>query len=214
MQELKRLRKDKNWSQVRLAKESGVDRATINQVEGGHRSPTIETLEKLALAMGTEVADFFPKVGPSLLDAGEQRRPEWFEALQGQIMDRAVMYGEEAEDENSPHFKNATVATLWLERVADELAMWADFSLTQVGPFLPRRRFSGWKAIGDVGVWGPWFDAIGPLVIFDAAVRDGERRIKAMNDKPDEIATRRLEKAAAAAGESRKRFEELLAVNE
>ncbi len=62
MQELKRLRKEKNWSQVRLAKESGVDRATINQVEGGHRSPTIETLEKLALAMGTEIADFFPKV--------------------------------------------------------------------------------------------------------------------------------------------------------
>jgi transcriptional regulator with XRE-family HTH domain len=61
LQELKRLRKDKNWSQARLAKESGVDRATINQAEGGRRSPTIETLEKLALAMETEVADFFPK---------------------------------------------------------------------------------------------------------------------------------------------------------
>ncbi len=66
MQELKRLRKERDWSQVRLAKESGVDRATINQVEGGKRSPTIETLEKLATAMGAEVADFFPKTQGAL----------------------------------------------------------------------------------------------------------------------------------------------------
>ncbi len=66
MQELKRLRKERDWSQQRLADESGVDRATINQVEGGRRSPTIETLEKLALAMGAEVADFFPKAQAQL----------------------------------------------------------------------------------------------------------------------------------------------------
>ncbi len=76
MQELKRLRKEKNWSQVRLAEESGVDRATINQAEGGHRSPTIETLEKLALAMGTEVADFFPKAQAPLPDSEERRAAE------------------------------------------------------------------------------------------------------------------------------------------
>ena len=61
MEELKRLREEKGWSQTRLAQESGVDRATINQVEGGRRSPTIATLELLASALGAEVADFFPK---------------------------------------------------------------------------------------------------------------------------------------------------------
>ncbi len=88
MRELKRLRKEKNWRQVRLAKESGVDRATINQVEGGHRSPTIETLEKLALAMGAEVADFFPKdakpSGPRslgwALSASEEEYGEWIKS--------------------------------------------------------------------------------------------------------------------------------------
>jgi transcriptional regulator with XRE-family HTH domain len=61
VEELKRLRTSKGWSQQKLADESGVDRATINQVEGGRRSPTIATLENLAQAMDVEVADFFPK---------------------------------------------------------------------------------------------------------------------------------------------------------
>ena len=66
MEELRRLREEKGWSQTRLAQESGVDRATINQAEGGRRSPTITTLEELAAALGVEVADFFPKTEPQL----------------------------------------------------------------------------------------------------------------------------------------------------
>src|SRR5215211_8490735 len=66
LEELKRLREEKGWSQTKLAQESGVDRATINQVEGGRRSPTISTLELLATALGAEVADFFPKAQASL----------------------------------------------------------------------------------------------------------------------------------------------------
>jgi transcriptional regulator with XRE-family HTH domain len=68
LEELKRLREEKGWSQTRLAQESGIDRATINQVEGGRRSPTISTLEVLAAALGVEVADFFPKAQPPLPD--------------------------------------------------------------------------------------------------------------------------------------------------
>jgi transcriptional regulator with XRE-family HTH domain len=66
LEELTRIREEKGWSQTRLAQESGVDRATINQVEGGRRSPTIATLEVLAATMGAEVADFFPKAQPPL----------------------------------------------------------------------------------------------------------------------------------------------------
>lgn len=61
MRELKRIRNERGWSQQRLADESSVNKATINQVEQGKRSPTIETLEKLANALSVEVADFFPK---------------------------------------------------------------------------------------------------------------------------------------------------------
>lgn len=66
MQELKRLRNGLGWSQQRLADESGVNKATINQVEQGKRSPSIATLESLARAMGAEVGDFFPKAQASL----------------------------------------------------------------------------------------------------------------------------------------------------
>jgi putative transcriptional regulator len=88
LRELKRLRKEKNWSQARLAEESGVSRVTINQTEGGRHSPNIETLQKLALAMETEVADFFPKdakpSGPRslgwALSAPEEEYGEWIKS--------------------------------------------------------------------------------------------------------------------------------------
>ena len=75
MEELKRLRTERGWSQQKLADASGVNKATINQVEQGKRSPSIQTLESLARAMGTEVGDFFPKAQASLLDfVGERRK--------------------------------------------------------------------------------------------------------------------------------------------
>ena len=93
MEELKRLREEKGWSQTRLAQESGVDRATINQVEGGRRSPTIATLELLASALGAEVADFFPKAqAPLPLDAptGGERTPQEFERTLAYVMEPVV----------------------------------------------------------------------------------------------------------------------------
>jgi transcriptional regulator with XRE-family HTH domain len=74
LEELRHLREQRGWSQAKLAQESGVDRATINQVEGGRRSPTIATLQALAAALGAELGDFFPKgQAPLPLDT-EQRR--------------------------------------------------------------------------------------------------------------------------------------------
>lgn len=74
MQELKRLRNNLGWSQQRLADESGVNKATINQVEQGKRSPSIGTLESLARAMGAEVGDFFPKAQAPLWPEGPEGR--------------------------------------------------------------------------------------------------------------------------------------------
>lgn len=74
MEELKRLRTERGWSQQKLADASGVNKATINQVEQGKRSPSIQTLESLARAMGAEVGDFFPKAQASLLDFPGERR--------------------------------------------------------------------------------------------------------------------------------------------
>ncbi len=74
MEELTRLRVERGWSQQRLADESSVNKATINQIERGRRSPNIETLEKLADALGVEIGDFFPKAQASLFEKSEQRR--------------------------------------------------------------------------------------------------------------------------------------------
>jgi transcriptional regulator with XRE-family HTH domain len=61
LEELRRIREEAGLSQAKLARESGVDRATINKIEQGKRSPSIATLESLSHALAVEVADFFPK---------------------------------------------------------------------------------------------------------------------------------------------------------
>jgi transcriptional regulator with XRE-family HTH domain len=40
---------------------AGINPATVNRIENGERSPTVDTLEKLAGALDLEVADFFPR---------------------------------------------------------------------------------------------------------------------------------------------------------
>jgi transcriptional regulator with XRE-family HTH domain len=66
MRALTQVRRERGLSQQGLADASGVNKATINQIERGRRSPNVETLEKLAEALSVEVADFFPKVEPRL----------------------------------------------------------------------------------------------------------------------------------------------------
>ena len=111
MRELKRLRNERGWSQQRLADESSVNKATINQVEQGKRSPTIETLEKLADALDVEVADFFPKAQIPL------PLPDFAEQRQGA--------GEGQEEGDGPHYTpyealGHLLASSW----TDELKEW------------------------------------------------------------------------------------------
>lgn len=61
MDELRRIRKERGLSQQRLAELANVDKVTIVHIEGGKVSPKVETLEKLAEALGVELGDFFPK---------------------------------------------------------------------------------------------------------------------------------------------------------
>ena len=66
MRELTRIRQEQGLSQQRLADASGVNKATINQIERGRRSPNVDTLERLASALNAEIADFFPKAEAQL----------------------------------------------------------------------------------------------------------------------------------------------------
>jgi transcriptional regulator with XRE-family HTH domain len=87
MKELTRRREERGLSQQGLADASGVNKATINQIERGRRSPNLETLEKLAAALDVEVADLFPKAQAPLfreLPASatrEERRAKWVTAV-------------------------------------------------------------------------------------------------------------------------------------
>jgi len=47
---LKQLRNDQNWSQARLAEESGLSDREIRHLERGDRWPKADTLERLARA--------------------------------------------------------------------------------------------------------------------------------------------------------------------
>ncbi|PLS84899.1 MAG: hypothetical protein CYG60_15455 [Actinobacteria bacterium] len=89
MEELTRIRNERGWTQQQLSDESGVNKATINQIERGKRSPNVETLTRLAHALGVGVADFFPKAQASLW-SGEalERRPSILARVVGAAADR------------------------------------------------------------------------------------------------------------------------------
>jgi len=58
LKNLVKLRKDKGWSQEKLAVESGISYNTIIKIErGGIKNPKIETVIKLAKALNVKIDD-------------------------------------------------------------------------------------------------------------------------------------------------------------
>jgi len=56
LRNLKKLRNKKGWSQERLARETGISYNTLIKIErGGIRNPKLETLIKLAKALGVSI---------------------------------------------------------------------------------------------------------------------------------------------------------------
>jgi transcriptional regulator with XRE-family HTH domain len=80
MERIRQLRKEQGLSQARLAVMADMDPATLNRLERGTGNPNLKTLERVADALGVEVADFFPKaprrspLEPSLLNGLEDER--------------------------------------------------------------------------------------------------------------------------------------------
>ncbi len=66
MKSVRQIRKERCWSQDRTAAEAGIDRVTMDHIETGKSSPTVDTLQKLASALAVEVGDFFPKAQGAL----------------------------------------------------------------------------------------------------------------------------------------------------
>jgi transcriptional regulator with XRE-family HTH domain len=51
------LREAASLTQLQLSELAGVDRKTINRIEKGHFSPSVDTLTRLALALNTSVSE-------------------------------------------------------------------------------------------------------------------------------------------------------------
>ena len=56
---LRKLREDKNMSMYRLTQITGVSGHHIKGIEEGTRQPTIETLNRLTVALGSSLAEIF-----------------------------------------------------------------------------------------------------------------------------------------------------------
>ena len=51
---VKRIRKERNWSQEEFAFESGLHRTYVSGIERGIRNPTVSIVERLAVALDVE----------------------------------------------------------------------------------------------------------------------------------------------------------------
>lgn len=101
MDELRRIRKERGLSQQRLAEMANVDKVTIVHIEGGKVSPKVETLEKLATALGVEMADLFPKAQAplpleELPSRAVQQGGSWREAAEEFINEHEPLLRDEA----------------------------------------------------------------------------------------------------------------------
>ncbi|RYX80504.1 XRE family transcriptional regulator [bacterium] len=54
---MKRLRKERGWSQEALADEAGLDRTYISGIERILKNPTVTVIQRIALALGCKLGD-------------------------------------------------------------------------------------------------------------------------------------------------------------
>ena len=62
LDEIVRLRTERNWSEYTLAKNCGLSQSTIGGWYRSHQTPTIQTLDKICRGLGITLSQFLPKV--------------------------------------------------------------------------------------------------------------------------------------------------------
>lgn len=219
MEQLKRLRTEKGLSQARLAARAEVDPSTVNQIERGAREASPATLRKIAHALDVSLFELLeddsPKAEPSLPfspepSEAERRLTQVPEVLGRYIFGRTERHEAELDAVDSPHFRTATSATLWLAGIEEEAAAWTDWALAEAIKIMPVPR-TGSKFLDSIGAFVDGVEVMGFMLSFVGLQNRAEARIKAMSDVPDEIALKRLAKATTAVDEARERFEGLRA---
>ncbi|MGY4282684.1 transcriptional regulator with XRE-family HTH domain [Bradyrhizobium sp. LM2.7] len=77
---VRRIRLDRDISQERLARDTGIDRSYVGGLERQSKNPTIELLDRIAESLGVHLSEFFvqPPKGattPSTCLKATSRRP-------------------------------------------------------------------------------------------------------------------------------------------
>lgn len=141
---------------------------------------------------------------PPASGEAEQRLANVPGALGDYIIARAEAHQQELENPESPHFRTATAAALWLSGVNEEARMWSEWVQEHTATLAPPT-----EGFFDPETWGYAFELTFSLLPFYGVADEAEERIARMNDAPDELARKRLEKATEEARPGRERAEEL-----
>jgi len=71
---LKKLRcKSNNLTQEQLAKQAGISRTMITEIENGNANPSVEVAKKIAAVMGFKWTRFFEDEGEELTKTGTEK---------------------------------------------------------------------------------------------------------------------------------------------
>jgi excisionase family DNA binding protein len=196
-----------------VARRLDVSEPTVRRMVKGGKLPSVfiggayrvseEDLEKYLEAAKVRPGDGSPK---------DQARPPLEEhqlsgvpgALENYMRRRAKEHDKEVRDSESPFFRNATTAALWVESVSKEIRMWVEWVLDHAESLQPPA-----EGLLDMHAWDNAFKLIGHRLSFNRVTSRAEKRIAAMTEKPDELALKRMEHAQAEAQESFRRLDEL-----
>jgi transcriptional regulator with XRE-family HTH domain len=73
-EDIERLREDAGVSRAQLALAAGVDASYLARIESGRQRPSVETYQRLALALGADLAArLYPSTGPAIRDRHQAR---------------------------------------------------------------------------------------------------------------------------------------------
>ena len=73
LDEIVRLRTERNWSEYTLAKNCGLSQSTIGGWYRSHQTPTIQTLDKICRGLGITLSQFFAEDGDPVSLTREER---------------------------------------------------------------------------------------------------------------------------------------------
>lgn len=64
---IKDILKQKEISLVTLSEKTGIEKGNLSNIVNNKKNPTIETLEKIALALDVEISEFFTQKSNSII---------------------------------------------------------------------------------------------------------------------------------------------------